>query len=103
MVLVEPPAAHSATRIQDGGEAPVSDCRRPELQSRQVRPRTHTDNRARAPWPAIASTSATQMRHHDIRPSLSLTRRFFVARCCWGKGGEREGLVLIYRRQGAVG
>jgi hypothetical protein len=102
MVPIEPPAAHGAPQICDDGEAPVSDCRRTELQSCQVRTHTHIDNRAGAPWPAIVTTQATQTRHHGGGPSLSLTRRFLIARCRWGKGGEREGLALIYRRQGAV-
>jgi hypothetical protein len=82
MVLVEPLAVHGAPRIRDGGGAPASDCRRPELQSRQVRPRTHTDNRAGAPRPAIATTHVENPDVHlpdtQILFSLSLGYRTVV-------------------------
>jgi hypothetical protein len=79
---------------------PASNCRRSEHQPRQMRPCTHTRDRARALRPTIATAPAMQTQNHgggELSPCGTLRRKGG-----WRGIGEKEGEEWMERRREAL-
>jgi hypothetical protein len=89
MVPVDPPSVHDAPRTCAGDEESTSNYRCSEHQSRKMRPRTHSGDRAGALRPTIATALATQTQNHgdgELSPCGTLRRNGG-----WRGIGEKEG------------
>jgi hypothetical protein len=71
------------TKARGDFASPASNYRRTELRSRQIRPRTHTRDRAWTPRPTIATTPVMSTRNHDGDELSPCETR-------WRNGGRRE-------------